>query len=99
MLHAAFTLWLACAAADTTTTYHALQASPLVQEANPVLAPLRDHPAWLTAALAGENAAVGTIIWRRVRPHHPRVAVALYLGLAAFDGWLAGHNLHTAQAR
>lgn len=95
-----FGLWIAAAGADNVSTYHALQ-SPLITEQNVTLAPLRDHPAWLSVALAGEDAGYSVLTWRVVRPRHPKLAIALLIGSTAFRGYLTVRNvqhLHEAQA-
>ena len=97
MLKIAFAFWLASCSADVTTTYQAMQY-PQLSEQNPMLSPLRDHPAWMSAALAGEDAAGGILIHRFVQPHHKRLAIVLFLAEGAAYSYFAVHNVQNMRA-
>lgn len=81
------------AAADWTTTYHALKYYQL-REVNPLLQPWQRSPGTLISvgalidagSISGWNLIVGGA--------HPTVAAAGLWGMVAFRAYLAIHNLH-----
>lgn len=86
------------AAADWTTTYHALQ-HPTIRETNPLLQPWSQPASIVTAGVLMDVA--GVTAWRRVvGPKHPRVVAVGLWAMAGFRSYLAVQNVrHVQQVR
>ena len=82
----------AAAAADWTTTYHAL-TNYKVRETNPLLRPWYDSPGQLVSAGALMDVG-GVAAWNlALGEKHPHVAAAGLWAMTAFRSYLAVHNL------
>jgi hypothetical protein len=82
----------AAAAADWTTTYHALKYYK-VREANPLLQSLSGSPGQLVSLGAALDAG-GLAAWNlSIGRSRPRVAAAGLWVMAAFRSYLAVHNM------
>lgn len=83
--------------ADLAQTQRCLGAHQC-REANPVFAPLADHPAAFGAAKMGVDSALVFGLWK-ARTQHPKVVwVVTGVGLVA-RGWVVRHNAHEMQGR
>lgn len=84
------------AAADWTSTYHALKYYK-VREVNPLLRPLDTSPGSLVTLGAVIDAA-GFSAWNlTVGRKHPRIAAAGLWGMAIFRTYLAIHNVRNSR--
>lgn len=82
----------AAAAADWTSTYHAL-SNYRVHETNPLLRPWSDSPGQLVGMGALMDVA-GISAWNlTMGPKHPKVAATGLWVMTAFRSYLAIHNL------
>lgn len=86
----------AAAAADWTTTYHALSHYEL-RETNPLLQPWQGKPGPLVTAGALMDVG-GITAWNlTVGRKHPRLAAAGLWAMAGFRSYLAIHNMRNMQ--
>ena len=98
LLHFALAAWMASATGDVVTTYQARTQYPtLLHEQNLTLAPLENHPAWMSAALAAESGAEMWATWKYLKPKHPKVAALVLIAGAVGQGYLTVRNLNHIQ--
>jgi len=93
----AATAQLVACGADTAATMYGRGAG-LTTEANPIMAPLQDHPVAFGSVMIGGCLAV-VAVERHVATNHPRIVAVVAAALAGAQFAIAVHNAQLVERR
>ena len=87
-------VWAAAVSADHVTTFQFRTRYPaILHEANPIVRPLENHPAWMVAANGALDAATAWAAYKWLGRDHPRIAKAAFYAAAGYRTYLSVHNV------